>query len=304
MGIPGPHPTSESAPYAIRTPCRPPAPGPWTPPLPWTHRARPPELGKPRGRGFPQRPPPASSSSSRSTRQDRCPSQAHRRVSRICHYLAIVDSRSPSSVRLALAQRPLLAIIGQPARPDRGAGVLRSAPLNIRAAFWYGVVGKGDASAMTVATTRISGRACSVQEMTLIREIVQDCSGLSRMELARTVCELLRWRRPNGRLKARECCEFLKRLDAGRALVLPDKRRGREVGSVTRVTWAAAGEPGPPLVDRPPHRAFDGSSNSCHAARRNPLAGQRRRAAPGPEDDPPSGTEASAWEFPNESSSL
>ncbi len=92
MGIPGPHPTSESAPYAIRTPCRPPAPGPWTPPLPWTHRARPPELGKPRGRGFPQRPPPASSSSSRSTRQDRCPSQAHRRVSRICHYLAIVDT--------------------------------------------------------------------------------------------------------------------------------------------------------------------------------------------------------------------
>ena len=185
-------------------------------------------------------------------------------------FVGALSRRSPSSVRLALAQRPLPAIIGQPARPDRGAGVLRSAPLNIRAAFWYGVVGKGDASAMTVATTRISGRACSVQEMTLIREIVQDCSGLSRMELARTVCELLRWRRPNGRLKARECCEFLKRLDAGRALVLPDKRRGREVGSVTRVTWTAAGEPGPPLVDRPPHRAFDGSSNSCHAARRKP----------------------------------
>ena len=51
--------------------------------------------------------------------------------------------------------------------------------------------------------TRFSGRAFSVQEMTLIREIVRDCSGLSRMELARTVCELLRLRRPNGRLKAR-----------------------------------------------------------------------------------------------------
>ena len=36
---------------------------------------------------------------------------------------------------------------------------------------------------MTVATTRFSGRAFSVREVTLIREIVRDCSGLSRMEL-------------------------------------------------------------------------------------------------------------------------
>ena len=71
-----------------------------------------------------------------------------------------------------------------------------------------------------------------------------DCSGLSRMELARTVCELLRWRRPNGKLKARECREFLERLDAGGALVLPDKRQGRATGSVTRVPRTAAGEPG------------------------------------------------------------
>ena len=44
--------------------------------------------------------------------------------------------------------------------------------------------------------------------MSLIREVVEDCSGLSRMELARTVCELIHWRRPNGSLKARECREF------------------------------------------------------------------------------------------------
>ena len=55
---------------------------------------------------------------------------------------------------------------------------------------------------MTVATTTFSGRAFSVQEVTLSREIVRECSGLSRMERARTVCALLRWRRPNGRLKA------------------------------------------------------------------------------------------------------
>ena len=100
----------------------------------------------------------------------------------------------------------------------------------------------------TVATTRFSGRAFSVRELALIRDVVRECSGLSRMELARTVCELLRWRRPNGRLKARECREFLERLDAEGALVLPDKRRGRAVGSVTRVPRTAACEPGRPLV--------------------------------------------------------
>ena len=101
---------------------------------------------------------------------------------------------------------------------------------------------------MATATTRFSGRTFSAREMTLIREVVRDCAGLSRMELARTVCELVRWRRPNGRLKARECREFLERLDAEGGLVLPDKRLGRVPGSVTRVPRTAAGEPGCPLV--------------------------------------------------------
>ena len=127
--------------------------------------------------------------------------------------------------------------LSPPARPP---GHLRGVLVRCR--------GMAEASAMTVATTTFSGRAFSVREVTLIREIVRDCWGLSRMELARTVCELLRWRRPNGRLKARECREFLERLDAGGALVLPDKRRGRAVGSVTRVPRTAAGEPGRALL--------------------------------------------------------
>ena len=109
---------------------------------------------------------------------------------------------------------------------------------------------------MTVATARFSGRVFSAREVTLIREIVRECSGLSRMELARTVCELLRWRRPNGRLKARECREFLERLDAEGALVLPDKRRGRALGSVTRVPRTAAGERGARSWQRVRRRAL------------------------------------------------
>ncbi len=101
---------------------------------------------------------------------------------------------------------------------------------------------------MAVVAERFSGRTFRATELTLIRELVQDCSGLSRMELARTVCELLRWRRPNGALKARECREFLERLDAQGALVLPGKRQGRAIGSVSRVPRTAAGERGRPLV--------------------------------------------------------
>ena len=108
----------------------------------------------------------------------------------------------------------------------------------------------------TVATTRFSGRAFSVRELALIRDVVRECSGLSRMELARTVCELLRWRRPNGRLKARECREFLERLDAEGALVLPDKRRG-PLGSVTRVPRTAACEPGRSWLAVPRCRAAE-----------------------------------------------
>ena len=54
---PGPHPTSESAPYATRAPCRSPAPGPWTPPLPKDAKnALPGRCGKPQRTRFPTAP--------------------------------------------------------------------------------------------------------------------------------------------------------------------------------------------------------------------------------------------------------
>ena len=61
------------------------------------------------------------------------------------------------------------------------------------------------------APNRYSGRRFTAQELTLIGEVVETCSGLSRKELAQTVCELLGWKRPSGELKAQECREFLER---------------------------------------------------------------------------------------------
>jgi hypothetical protein len=93
---------------------------------------------------------------------------------------------------------------------------------------------------------RFTGRAVGPAELALIREVVASCAGLSRRELAYTVCELLGWTRPQGTLKGREAREFLEGLAARGLLALPAKRPGRPVGARTAVPVTARGDPGPP----------------------------------------------------------
>ena len=69
---------------------------------------------------------------------------------------------------------------------------------------------------------RFCGQPVTAEELELIREIVRDCSGLSRTELAFTVCELLEWQRPNGGLKGHECRQFLEELEEKGLLKLPE----------------------------------------------------------------------------------
>jgi hypothetical protein len=76
----------------------------------------------------------------------------------------------------------------------------------------------------SVKQLRFCGREFSVQEVSLIQEVVQTCKGISRKELANTVCELLDWRRPAGGLKERDCRDLLERLEDQGVLTLPEKR--------------------------------------------------------------------------------
>jgi Domain of unknown function (DUF4338) len=92
---------------------------------------------------------------------------------------------------------------------------------------------------------RFLGRRVTKEDLTMMQEVVVSCGGLTRMELARTVCELLGWKRRNRSLKARECREFLEKLEARALLVLPEKRAGRPVGSRTEVPVTAEGTAGP-----------------------------------------------------------
>lgn len=92
------------------------------------------------------------------------------------------------------------------------------------------------------------GQEVGAAKLALIREVVASCAGLSRMELAHTVCELVGWTRASGRLKARECWEFLEQLDAQGQVQLPAKRSTKPRGTRTRVPRTAQGEPGAPLA--------------------------------------------------------
>jgi len=95
---------------------------------------------------------------------------------------------------------------------------------------------------------RFCGRDVSGADLVLMREVVDQCGGLSRMELAATVCELLGWTRAGGSVKARECRELLEELEASGVLSLPEKRAGRPRGSRTRVPVTGRGEPGRALT--------------------------------------------------------
>src|SRR5438105_11211800 len=61
-------------------------------------------------------------------------------------------------------------------------------------------------------------------ELELVRGIVAEFASLGITEIARTVCELLEWKRPNGGLKNLECRQLLERLCAQGILSLPQLR--------------------------------------------------------------------------------
>lgn len=92
-------------------------------------------------------------------------------------------------------------------------------------------------------------RSFTASEIALIREVVGSCPGLSHQELANTICELLDWHRPNGRLKTWESRDLLRALERNGLVRLPAARPcGRPRGSRTAIPSTGRAEPQPRIV--------------------------------------------------------
>ena len=91
-------------------------------------------------------------------------------------------------------------------------------------------------------------RAFDASELGLVQEIVGRHRGLSRQELANTICELLDWRRPGGGLKTWEAKELLVVLSDRGLLPLPPLRITKPRGSHTSIPCTGRAEPGERLV--------------------------------------------------------
>lgn len=68
------------------------------------------------------------------------------------------------------------------------------------------------------------GNRLTAKERQMVLEIIRRYKNLTRTELASTLCELLDWTRPNGKLKTVECRQFLESLHQCGILTLPDKQ--------------------------------------------------------------------------------
>src|SRR5207249_11007424 len=69
--------------------------------------------------------------------------------------------------------------------------------------------------------TTFSGRRFTRKQLAQVQETIQRFPNLSRTELARTACEHLNWKTPNGRDKAESCLTLLAKLEAQGVVTLP-----------------------------------------------------------------------------------
>jgi len=103
---------------------------------------------------------------------------------------------------------------------------------------------------------RYCGREFSAADLSSIRKLIEDRPAARRALLSRLVCEMLDWRRCDGRLKDMSCRVAMLRMQDDALLQLPPPRNGNNNGKpYLRRTLQA--EPAPPLEAASPRRLGD-----------------------------------------------
>lgn len=86
-------------------------------------------------------------------------------------------------------------------------------------------MGASEAVQTAIAEIDFSGRRFSSADLDLVIQVTKRFSALSLTELSKTLCELLEWKRPNGKLKYEECRAFLEKLQSEKLISLPVVRK-------------------------------------------------------------------------------
>jgi hypothetical protein len=104
------------------------------------------------------------------------------------------------------------------------------------------------ASKISFPLTQTIPRFCRTEvttdDLSLIREVIES-TDLSRNELANTVCELMGWERPNGKLKTMEAVAWLIQPEKLGLFQLPALKNTSSRVSRSRVQLTQDGEPQP-----------------------------------------------------------
>jgi len=91
-----------------------------------------------------------------------------------------------------------------------------------------------------------SGRRFLPSDLDLIIQVTKRFSTLSLTELSKTLCELLDWKRPNGKLKYEECRMFLEKLQSENLISLPVVRKMK--CTARRIPPTQEGDPQAPIT--------------------------------------------------------
>ena len=94
---------------------------------------------------------------------------------------------------------------------------------------------------------RYCGRLFSAEEMDLVRGLIASDPAKTRAQLSRDVCDLLSWRRPDGRRKDMSCRVAMLRMERDGLLQLPPALKGNGNGH-RRPRLTPASEPQEPLT--------------------------------------------------------
>lgn len=141
-------------------------------------------------------------------------------------------------------------------------------------------------------SARYCGRDFTVAELRSIKRLIADNPESTRAALSRIVCDMLSWRRPDGRLKDMSCRVAMLRMQSDGLIHLPPPRNGNNNGKCyLRRTQPAQPDPVPfitpahslpnlslqPLTDRNQSHLWNEYIDRYHCLGYQPLPGAQMR---------------------------